>query len=51
MDLTFDLENLISFVNGLGATLDFDIAGIFEAIGSGSGSLGGAPVVPDVPAQ
>lgn len=46
MDLTFDLGNLISFVNGLDGALNFDIVGIFDAIASGSGSLGGAPVTP-----
>lgn len=40
MDITFGLENLISFVDGLNGALNFDIAGLIEAIGSGSGSLG-----------
>ena len=42
MDIAFGLDNLVSLVNGLGASLDFDIAGLIEAIASGSGSLGGA---------
>ena len=46
MDITFGLENLISFVNDLNAGLKFDIVGIFDAIASGSGSLGGAPEAP-----
>lgn len=40
MDITFGLDNLVSLVNGLTAGLDFDLAGIIGAIGSGSGSLG-----------
>lgn len=40
MDITFGLENLISFVDGLDATFGFDFAEIITAIGSGSGSLG-----------
>lgn len=39
MGINFELDNLISFVNGLEAGLGFDIAGIIKAIGSGSGSL------------
>ena len=46
MDITFALDNLVSLVNGLGAGLNFDIVGIFDAIASGSGSLGGAPEAP-----
>lgn len=49
MDITLGLENLLSFVNGLEGALNFDIAGIFDAIASGSGSLGGG--APEVPAQ
>lgn len=36
MDITFVLDNLVSFVNGLDAGLNFNIAEIIGAIGSGS---------------
>lgn len=39
MEIDFVLGNLVSFVNGLGAGFDLNIAEIITAIGSGS--LGG----------
>lgn len=49
MDIDFALGNLVSFVNGLTAGLEFKLADLITAIGSGSGSLGGAPEVPVTP--
>ena len=40
MDIDFALGNLVSLVNDLKAGLDFNLAEIITAIGSGSGSLG-----------
>lgn len=45
MDISFVLDNLFSFVNGLETAFNLDIASI---LGAGSS---GAPVAPDLPAQ
>jgi len=34
MDIAFALDNLLSFVNGFGASLNFDIASILGSLGS-----------------